>query len=44
MLRERGIRSEVIRIGAYQGDGYCSSRTIMETIIKKRCIEGKPQE
>jgi FAD synthetase len=44
MLQKRGIMAEVARIGAYEEEGYCSSRTIMETIIRKRCIEGKPQE
>jgi FAD synthetase len=43
-LRERGIEAEVARIGAYEGEGCCSSRAIMETIIKKRCFEGRPQE
>ncbi|MDG6256791.1 MAG: FAD synthase [Methanomicrobiaceae archaeon] len=44
MLRTRGIDAEVARIGAFQGKGYCSSRTIMETIIKKRCFEGRLQK
>ncbi len=39
LLRERGIEAEVARIGAYEGEGNCSSRAIMETIIKKRCFD-----
>ena len=39
LLRERGITAGVARIGAYEGEGYCSSRSIMESIIKQRCFD-----
>jgi FAD synthetase len=44
MLRERGIEAEVARIGAYTGEGNCSSRAIMETIIKKRCFDAGSED
>jgi FAD synthetase len=44
MLRERGIEAEVARIGAYKGEGNCSSRAIMETIIKKRCFDAGSED
>lgn len=35
-LAERGICSEVVRIGEYQGDPICSSRRIIERILEIR--------
>lgn len=42
-LKERGIKSEVVRIGGFEGEteGFCSSRSIMQQILKKRCHEEK---
>lgn len=36
-LKEKGISAEVVRIGAYSGEGFCSSRNIMEQILIQRC-------
>ena len=36
-LKERGLDCDVIRIDAYPGTGYCSSRLIMEKILQARC-------
>jgi FAD synthetase len=40
-LRERGIDAEVVRIGAYEGPGFCSSRRIMERICLSRGPDGR---
>ncbi|WP_048145593.1 adenylyltransferase/cytidyltransferase family protein [Methanoplanus limicola] len=36
-LIERGIEADVVRVGAYEGEGFCSSRNIMEEILIRRC-------
>jgi len=36
-LEERGIRADVVRVGAYEGEGFCSSRDIMKQILIRRC-------
>ncbi|MEA2035471.1 MAG: adenylyltransferase/cytidyltransferase family protein [Euryarchaeota archaeon] len=36
-LKKRGIDAEVVRVGAYQGEGFCSSREIMGQILMRRC-------
>jgi FAD synthetase len=43
-LREQGIRAEVVRVGAYEGEGFCSSRTIMKQILKTRCHEDEEED
>jgi FAD synthetase len=42
LLAERGIAAEVVRISAYTGSGHCSSRRILQEILKSRCPEGDP--
>jgi FAD synthetase len=44
MLRERGIAAEVIRIGAYTGAGYCSSRRILQQILASRRTDEETPE
>jgi len=36
-LEKNGISAKVIRIPAYSGEGYCSSRDIMKQILIQRC-------
>lgn len=36
-LTERGIEADVVRVRAYEGEGFCSSRNIMEEILIRRC-------
>ncbi len=36
-LKERGLRAKVVKIGAFDGDGFSSSREIMNNILKERC-------
>lgn len=36
-LEENGISAEVVRIPAYSGEGFCSSRDIMKQILIRRC-------
>lgn len=39
-LQKRGLDVEVVRIGAYEGDPYCSSRVIVQQILERyRCAE-----
>ncbi|WOF16708.1 FAD synthase [Methanoplanus sp. FWC-SCC4] len=38
-LNERGIYSEVVKINDYKGQGFSSSRSIMQQILKQRCNE-----
>lgn len=40
-LEKNGISAEVIRIAAYSGEGFCSSRNIMKQILLRRC-EDRP--
>ncbi|WFN36208.1 FAD synthase [Methanomicrobium antiquum] len=44
-LEERGIRADVVRVGGFEGEneGFCSSRSIMQQILKKRCNEEKEE-
>jgi len=42
-LRERGIDAAVVRIGAYGGKGFCSSRSIMAEIIERRCHQDQKE-
>ena len=36
-LKKRGLRADVVKIGAFEGDGFSSSREIMNNILKERC-------
>lgn len=36
-LKKRGLRAGVVKIGAFEGDGFSSSREIMNNILKERC-------
>ena len=40
-LKERGIKAKVVRITGYEGEGFSSSRSIMQQILKKRCHDEK---
>ena len=36
-LKKRGLRAKVVKIGAFEGNGFSSSREIMHNILKERC-------
>ena len=36
-LKKRGLRAKVVKIGAFEGGGFSSSREIMNNILKERC-------
>ncbi|MBN1432763.1 MAG: FAD synthase [Methanomicrobiaceae archaeon] len=36
-LEDNGISAEIVRINAFSGEGFCSSRTIMKQILIRRC-------
>lgn len=42
-LENRGIKAEVVRISGYEGEGFSSSRSIMQQILKKRCHEEREE-
>lgn len=39
-LRDRGLDSEVVRIGSYTGDTFCSSRKIVRQVIERYSGKG----
>jgi FAD synthetase len=36
-LRERGLEAELVRIGAYEGDRFCSSSRIIAEVLDRHC-------
>ncbi len=40
-LRERGLASEVVRIGSYAGEAFCSSRIIVRQVLERYGGRGK---
>lgn len=34
-LRDRGLSAELVRIGSYRGDRYCSSREIVRQVVER---------
>lgn len=36
-LKNNGITAKIVRIPAYSGEGFCSSRNIMKQILVRRC-------
>lgn len=42
LLVKRGIAADVVRISAYTGSVYCSSRRILQQILTSRCPDREP--
>ena len=40
-LRERGLDAEVVRIGSYSGEAFCSSRVIVHQMLERYSGKGK---
>jgi len=38
-LQKRGIKAKIVKICGSEGDGFSSSRSIMQQILKERCNE-----
>ena len=36
-LEDNGISADIVRINAFSGEGFCSSRAIMKQILIRRC-------
>jgi FAD synthetase len=43
-LRERGLDIDLVRIGSYSGDTYCSSRQIIRRVLDRYECTGKDEE
>jgi FAD synthetase len=43
-LRERGLDIDLVRIGSYSGDPYCSSRQIIRRVLDRYECTGKDKE
>ena len=43
-LQERGLDIDLVRIGSYSGDTYCSSRQIIRRVLDRYECTGKDQE
>jgi len=38
-LENKGITAKIVRVPAYSGEGFCSSRNIMKQILLRKCKE-----